>query len=80
MFHKQRLGGKWYTDTMDGRVTSVDRNWYAQVFANKTMFTQVYPMDLKSNAGDALRTFINDIGMPGNFTVDVSKEQNGNNT
>ena len=38
IFHKQRLGGEWYTDTIDGRVTSIDSNRYAQVFANKTMF------------------------------------------
>ena len=73
IFHKQRHGGKWYTDTMDGRVTSVDGNRYAQVFADKTMFDQVYPMDSKSKAGDALRTFINDVGVPGNLTVDLSK-------
>ena len=78
-FHKKRLGGKWYTDTMDGCVTSVDGNRYAQVFDNKIMFAQVYPMDSKSKAGDALKTFINDVGVPGNLTIDGSKEQNGNN-
>ena len=65
---------------MDGRVTSVDGNQYAQIFSNKTMFTQVYPIDLNSKAGDALRIFMNYVGVPGNLTVDGSKEQNGKNT
>ena len=37
-------------------------------------------MDSKSKAGDALRTFINDVGVPGNLIVDGPKEQNGRNT
>ena len=44
------------------------------------MFTQVYPIELKSKSCDALRMFINNIGVPGNLTVDGSKEQNGKNT
>jgi len=57
IFEKRRLRGKWFTDTLDGRVTSKDGNWYGQVFANRGHFATVYPMDTKSKAGDALRTF-----------------------
>ena len=43
IFHKQRIGGKWYTDTMDGRIESIDGKRYAQVFTNKAQFVQLYP-------------------------------------
>ena len=64
IFHKQRLGGKWYADTMDGRIKSINSNPYAQVFTKKSQFVQVFPMDKKYKAGDALQTFINKIGVP----------------
>jgi len=57
IFEKRRLRGKWFTDTLDGRGTSKDGNWYGRVFANRGYFATVYPMDTKSKAGDALRTF-----------------------
>ena len=58
---------------MDGRIESIGGNRYAQVFTNKAKFVQVYPMDKKSKAGDALQTFINEIGVPENLTSDGSK-------
>jgi len=57
IFEKRRLRGKWFTDTLDARVTSKDGNRYGQVFANRGGFATVYPMDTKRKAGDALRTF-----------------------
>ena len=73
IFHKTRLGGKWSTDTTDGRVKSLDENLYAQVFAKKNMFAAVYPMDSHSKAGDALRTFVNEHEEPADLTSDGSK-------
>jgi len=35
IFEKRRLRGQWFTDTLDGRVTSKDGNRYGQVFANR---------------------------------------------
>ena len=57
IFEKRRLRGKWFTDTLDGRVASKDGDRYGQVFANCGYFATVYPMDTKRKAGDALRTF-----------------------
>ena len=74
IFHKTRLGGNFLTDTMNGRVKLLDGNLYAQVFANKTMFAAVYHMDIKSKAGDILRTFVNEHGVPADLTSDSSKE------
>ena len=39
VFHTKRLTGMWATDTMDGRVQSLDRNQYAQLFSNGTYFS-----------------------------------------
>ena len=49
---------------MGGRIQSIDGNRYVQVFTKKAQFVKVYPMDKKSKAGDALQTFINEIGVP----------------
>ena len=57
MYEKQRLRGKWFTDTVDGRFTRKYGNRYGQVFANRGYFTTIYPMETKGKAGDALRTF-----------------------
>ena len=75
MFERKTLRGQWSTDTMDGRCKSLDGNKYAQVFANNSYLSRVYPMDSKAKAGDALRLFCQDIGVPEKLTFDGSKEQ-----
>jgi hypothetical protein len=80
VYEKPRLAGKWYTDTMDGRTVSKDGNRYGQVFANKKFFATIYPMDSKAKAGEALRVFCEEFGVPDKLTFDGSKEQNGKNT
>ena len=80
MFRRKTLDGKWSTDTLDGRVKSLDGNRYAQVFANKGYFSKIYPMDSKSKAGDALRLFCAEFGIPHDLTFDGSKEQTKKNT
>ena len=47
----------WATDTMDGRVKSLDGNQYEQVFSKGTYFAEIYPMTNKSDTGQALKTF-----------------------
>ena len=80
MFHIKRLQGEWSTDTLDGRTKSLDGNRYAQVFANKEYFAKIYPMDSKAKAGDALKVFCREFGVPDHLTFDGSGEQNGKNT
>ena len=53
VFNRKTLAEDWSTDTMDGRVKSIEGNRYAQVFANKGYFLRLYPMDSKRKAGDA---------------------------
>jgi hypothetical protein len=74
-FQLKRLDGMWASDTMDGRVKSLDGNRYAQVFSNGSFFAEVYPMATKSDAGQALKTFIMELGVPEELTIDGSKEQ-----
>ena len=45
----------WAKDTMDGQVNSLDGNRYSQVLSNGTYFSEIYPMDEKSDAGQALK-------------------------
>jgi hypothetical protein len=80
MFFRPQLKGDWFTDTMDGRVKSKDGNRYAQVFANKNYFPAVYPMDTKKKAGDALKEFCKEFGVPEKLTFDGSKEQKSKGT
>ncbi len=69
------LRGVWASDTMDGRVKSLDGNRQAQVFANGSFFAEACPMATKSDAGQALKTFTMELGVPEELTIDGSKEQ-----
>ena len=59
---------------------SIHGDRYAQVFANKGYFSHIYPMDSKSKAGNALRLFCQEFGVPEKLVFDGSKEQNGRGT
>ena len=65
----------WATDTMYRRVKYLDGKRYAQVFSNGTYFAEIYPMAKKDDAGKSLRTFVTELGVPEELTVDGSKEQ-----
>ena len=80
VFTRKTLAGDWSTDTMDGRCKSLDGCRYAQVFTNKYYFSRIYPMDSKRKAGDALRLFCQEFGVPERLTFDGSKEQCGKGT
>ena len=80
MYLLPRLQGEWYTDTVEGRCKSKDGNRYGQVFANGSYFATFYPMDSKGKAGEALKTFCKEFGVPEKLRFDGSKEQTGKNT
>ena len=80
IFQLPRLQGTWFSDTVDGRVKSRDGNLYGQIFANEAYFATIYPMDKKRKAGDALRTFCREFGVPTKLIVDGSGEQTGKHT
>jgi hypothetical protein len=76
MFQTKRLDGMWASDTIDGRVKSMDGNRYGQVFSNGKLFAEIYSMVRKADAGMALKTFILELRVPEELTIDGSKEQN----
>ena len=80
IYELPRLPGEWFTDTVHGRTTSRDGNKYGQVFANHTYFAAIYPMDRKGKAGEALRVFCQEFGVPERLTMDGAKEQIGSNS
>jgi hypothetical protein len=45
------------------------------MFSNGTFFAEIYPMAQKADAGQALKTFVMELGVPEQLTIDGSKEQ-----
>ena len=81
MYHQKKLRNqKFYTDTLFGRCKSISNNTCAQIFANESYFVKAYPMERKSMAGQALRQFIRDFGVPEQLTSDGASEQTGPKT
>ena len=65
---------------MNGRYKSLDGNKHAQIFANESFFATAYPMEHKSSAGQALKQFISDFGIPDKLVCDGAAEQVGKQT
>ena len=80
IYERPRICDTIYTDAMGGRHKSLDGNKYAQVFANDSFFAVSYPMDKKSSAGQALKQFIADFGIPDQIVCDGLGEQMGKRT
>jgi hypothetical protein len=74
MFFRRQLQGEWYTDTVFGPVKSKDGNNCGQIFANGNYFAQFYPMDSKKKAGDSLKVFCREYGVPEILRHDGAKE------
>ena len=74
MFTRKNLTGAWSTDTMEVRRKSLAGNRYSQVFANKSYFSRIYPMETKGKAGNNLRLFCQEFEIPEDLTFDGSKE------
>ena len=75
MYERPRIQGVVYTDMMDGQHKSFDGNKFAQVFTMDFHFSAFYPIESKGYAGDSLKRFIADFGVPDNIICDGSKEQ-----
>ena len=77
MSERPRLRGVVYTDTMHGHFKSLDGNKYAQIFATEDYFVVAYSMESKALAGDALKEFITDYGVPDKIIMDGARGQTG---
>ena len=51
-----------------------------QAFATEDFFADEYPMEAKSIAGDALKEFITDFGVPDKIMIDGAAQQMGRKT
>ena len=80
MFIRPHIRSTIYMDTMNGRYKSLDGNRHAQIFANESFFATAYPMEHKSSAGQALKQFISDFGIPDKLVCDGAAEQVGKRT
>ena len=65
---------------MNGCYNLLDGNKHAQIFASESFFATAYPMELKSSAGQALKQFISDFGIPDKLVCDGAAEQVGKQT
>ena len=63
------------SDAMDPRCDGMHGNRYYQVFGNKNMFCEAYPIARKGDCDCALKQFIKEYGAPDSMITDGSKEQ-----
>jgi ribosomal protein L15 len=74
--YKQLAGrhGSFYTDTFFSKTTSLNNHKMAQIYVNDLAFSKVYPMAVRSEAGDTLQAFIHDVGIPHSLRSDDAPE------
>ncbi|MGH3624303.1 MAG: hypothetical protein ACRDQ5_21370 [Sciscionella sp.] len=70
-----QLSSRFYSDTMFSKHKSVLSNSCGQIFVNDLEFARFVPMKSKSEAGDALAEFIQDVGIPSALHTDNAKEE-----
>jgi hypothetical protein len=70
----RRLKDTWYSDTMKSAVKSLQGNLYNQLFVNDKGWEYSYPMKLKSDAPDALKSAFKKFGLPEIMVTDNAPE------
>ena len=71
-----RLSNQFYTDTLFAKVKSLSGKTCMQVFCNAD-FVYTHAMVSKSEAGEALHNFVQDVGVPTDLVSDLAGEQTG---
>jgi hypothetical protein len=66
--------GRFYLDTFFSSIRSTRGNTMGQLFVNDVGFYHFIPMRSKSEAGNALLEFIQDVGIPSSLHTDDAKE------
>ena len=74
--HRPLLRGKWYADTLLYKVNSIRGNNYSNVFTQGN-FTKVVPTTARSDAGQLLVDFTDDVGIPKRLVIDDAREFTG---
>ena len=75
MFAPKQIRCKMATDMMDARCDGLYGLKYCQVFGNRMMFAEAYPITHKKDCGNALKQFLREYGAPDVMITDGSKEQ-----
>ncbi len=74
--NRKRLNAQFYTDHLVAKTKSLDGNTGAWVYTTGK-FTAVYPCALQSEAGDTLKKFADDHGIPDRLRADLAPEITG---
>ena len=80
MFEPKRIIGEMASDTMDPRCKGLHGDRYCQVFGNRQMFCEAYPIQKKSDCDDALKKFLREYGASDFMVTDGSREQTSKGT
>ena len=73
---RKRLNDTFYSDTMFSGIKSIRGNTCAQMFTNGK-FVHLEPVVRKAQAGEALHSMIDEVGIPEMMVFDGAKEQTG---
>jgi len=66
--------GRFYSDTFFASVPTLRQCKMGQLYTNDIGFSKIYPMRLKSEVPDTLKTFIHDVGIPSAIHADEARE------
>ena len=78
-FNRKRLNGQFYCNHLVAKTRSLDGNTGAWVYTAGS-FTAVYPVKIRKGAGNTLRRFADDVGIPDRLRTDLEPELTGKNT
>ena len=77
--NRKRLNAQFYTDHLPAKTKSLDANTGAWVYTTGK-FTAEYPCVKRDEAGDTLRRFSDDVGIPDRLRSDLASEITGKHT
>ena len=80
MFGVRLVNGMMSTDTMDALCNSIYAEKYLQVFGNKELFVEAYPIKWKADCHEGLETFVRKYGAMERLIYDGAPEQIGRKT
>ena len=78
-FNQRRLNGKFYYNYLKAKTKSLDGNIGAWMYVTGS-FTEVYRVANRKEAGDTLRRFTDDAGIPYWLRTELASYLTGNNT
>ena len=64
-----------YSDTMFSSMKGIRKDRCAQVFVTDFKWSSFHPMKLKSQAGEALQTIVETVGIPAHVVTDYAKKK-----